>query len=203
MAGPRMTKRELQRMETRQRLHDTAIDLFTRKGFTKVSVDDICKQVGVSKGTFYYYFKTKDQVLLEEFLKIDQFLVDTVKELTKKYKSPTRILTEMIALGFEYVNNIGAKTLKVIYSSEIDPARKKPGMASPRRPLKQLIEKLVREGQEQGELRGDVSVETMTDIWIRFYRGVMYEWCVENGMFDLATACRDFTRITVEGMRKV
>ncbi len=67
MAGTQMTKRELQRMETRQRLHDTAIDLFTRKGFTKVSVDDIWEQVGVSKGTFDDEFKTKDQVLLEEF----------------------------------------------------------------------------------------------------------------------------------------
>ncbi len=89
----------------------------------------------------------------------------------------------MIASGFEYVNDVGAKTLKVIYSSEIDPARKKPGMASPKRPLYQMIEKLVREGQEQGELRSDMSVETMAALWIRFYRGVMYEWCVENGRF--------------------
>lgn len=197
-----MNKRELQRLETRQRLQDTAIDLFTRKGFTNVSVDDICEKVGVSKGTFYYYFKTKDQVLLEEFLKIDQFLVETVESFSKKHDSPTKILEEMFMAGFGYVSDIGVKTLKVIYSSEIDPARKKKGMASPKRPLYSLIEKLVGEGREQGELRSDMSVETMTDLWVRFYRGIMYEWCVENGKFDLVAACGEFVRTAMEGMRQ-
>ena len=38
-------------------------ELFVRKGFDKATVNDILNAVGIAKGTFYYYFKSKEEVL--------------------------------------------------------------------------------------------------------------------------------------------
>ena len=47
----------------RQELVVAASELFLEKGFEQVSVSDIVRKVGVAQGTFYYYFKTKYDIL--------------------------------------------------------------------------------------------------------------------------------------------
>lgn len=42
---------------------DTARQLFFEKGYEKTSVNDIIEKVGVAKGTFYHYFKSKEDLL--------------------------------------------------------------------------------------------------------------------------------------------
>lgn len=47
----------------RQELLDAALELFYEKGYEKSSINDIIDRVGVSKGAFYYYFNSKEDVL--------------------------------------------------------------------------------------------------------------------------------------------
>jgi AcrR family transcriptional regulator len=61
---PRTKPAEIRREE----LMDAARDLFLEKGFAATSVDEIVRVADVAKGTFYVYFKTKDEVL--EALKV-------------------------------------------------------------------------------------------------------------------------------------
>jgi AcrR family transcriptional regulator len=50
---------------TRRRILDTAYALFRRKGFTRVSMDDIASAAGLTKRTLYYHFESKDTLLAE------------------------------------------------------------------------------------------------------------------------------------------
>ena len=52
------------RSQTRQHLITTAQHLFATKSYVSVSVDKICKAAGVNKGSFYYFFETKRELLL-------------------------------------------------------------------------------------------------------------------------------------------
>lgn len=49
--------------ERREEFLDISEKLFSVKGYNKTSVQDIIKEIGVAKGTFYYYFKSKDEIL--------------------------------------------------------------------------------------------------------------------------------------------
>lgn len=42
---------------------DAAWRLFNAKGYEHTAINDILQQVGIAKGTFYYYFKSKDEIL--------------------------------------------------------------------------------------------------------------------------------------------
>ena len=48
---------------TRRGILDAAYELFYRKGFGRVSVDEIAAQANVTKRTLYYHFKSKDGIL--------------------------------------------------------------------------------------------------------------------------------------------
>jgi TetR/AcrR family transcriptional regulator, transcriptional repressor for nem operon len=49
--------------ETRQQIVDVANRLFYENGFEATSFADIARDVGLSRGNFYYHFKTKDEIL--------------------------------------------------------------------------------------------------------------------------------------------
>ena len=64
-----------QRENVRVRIHESAIMLFRQKGYESVTIDEITKNVGIAKGTFYNFFSSKFDILLlwaeQEFGKFD------------------------------------------------------------------------------------------------------------------------------------
>ena len=48
---------------TREKIINTAWKLFYEKGFGETTINDILREADISKGTFYYYFRSKDDLL--------------------------------------------------------------------------------------------------------------------------------------------
>jgi len=63
VAGP--GSRARQRAETRERIFETALREFRDVGFAAAQIDRIAKHAGIARGTFYFHFPTKDDVMLE------------------------------------------------------------------------------------------------------------------------------------------
>ncbi|NJF25802.1 TetR/AcrR family transcriptional regulator [Thermococcus sp. Bubb.Bath] len=51
--------------KTREKIVSTAMELFAEKGFDRTTVDEIVARAGVAKGTFYLYFRSKDDLIKE------------------------------------------------------------------------------------------------------------------------------------------
>ena len=60
MPEPRLNKRQLQAAETRERMLGSARDVFADRGYQAASVGAITKRADTAHGTFYLYFKNKD-----------------------------------------------------------------------------------------------------------------------------------------------
>src|SRR5579859_5481335 len=58
-------RRRQQREETRQRVYEAALEVFRKDGVVASRIEDITDRAGVSRGSFYFHFPTKEQVLLE------------------------------------------------------------------------------------------------------------------------------------------
>lgn len=65
--------------ERRKEILETAERLFLTKGYTKTTVNDILKEIGIAKGTFYHYFKSKEEVM-------DEIIMRIIKEDVTKAK---------------------------------------------------------------------------------------------------------------------
>lgn len=74
------TDRKKKALETRQKLLDTALKLFAKRGFEHVSIAQITTTCGVSKGTFYTHFATKYDIVLEKFQEFDAHYVEAAKK---------------------------------------------------------------------------------------------------------------------------
>jgi AcrR family transcriptional regulator len=71
--------------ETRTKIIDAAIKLFSTRGFNAASVDDICKEAGISKGAFYHHFESKQALflaLLDGWLETIDAAIEASKDKT-------------------------------------------------------------------------------------------------------------------------
>ena len=59
--------------KTKQEILRTALRLFMDKGWDKVNIEDIVKEVGVTRGAFYHYFKSREALILAA---VDQMFFD-------------------------------------------------------------------------------------------------------------------------------
>jgi len=65
--------------ERKKEIVETALELFIERGFETTTVSDIVKRIGVAQGTFYYHFKSKEEVI--ESI-IDNFIDAIIIEIT-------------------------------------------------------------------------------------------------------------------------
>lgn len=64
-------------------LHLAAYELFTEKGFADTAISDIVKKAGVAKGTFYTYFKNKEDLLERIILNKGMNVLDEAMRVTQ------------------------------------------------------------------------------------------------------------------------
>ncbi|AVH45018.1 TetR/AcrR family transcriptional regulator [Agrobacterium tumefaciens] len=62
MAGAKKLTRAEQKVQRPLQILDAAFEEFTRRGFTATRLEDIAARVGVTKGTVYFYFETKEKL---------------------------------------------------------------------------------------------------------------------------------------------
>ncbi|MCX7738565.1 MAG: TetR/AcrR family transcriptional regulator [Hydrogenothermaceae bacterium] len=77
---------------TKERLIETAKELFSQKGYHETRVSDIVKKADVAQGTFYFYFKSKEDLFLNLIRKLHQELLEKLS----KYTTPEGSIEETI-----------------------------------------------------------------------------------------------------------
>lgn len=202
MAKEKISLRKKKALMTRQAISEAGISLLSRKGYYNITVDEICEKAGVSKGTFYNYFKSKDEIIWYEYLKLDQYYKDTAAREMAKKKNSIDKLRALCTAAITYTNNLGVSNVKAAYQSQLGPDRGFSRIASEERPLNTLARQTIEQGQQKGELRKDISVEEMTRTFVTGLRGTVFEWCLTNGKYDLIAEEKRICSILLEGMRR-
>jgi hypothetical protein len=59
----------------------------------------------------------------------------------------------------------------------------------------------VAEAQKAGEMRNDLSSKQITNITMRSFRGIVYDWCLPGSKFDLEEAGEDILKILISGLQ--
>jgi TetR/AcrR family transcriptional regulator, transcriptional repressor for nem operon len=146
--------------DARERLVGTAVRLFHERGYTAVSVADICDAAGLKKGSFYHFFPSKLELVLEALDHYGQFYERVVNEGLTPGRPARAQLEAMFAALFESVLKgyacegkargcpIGNLALELADREE--PIRHKIELIFAK--LRNAFESIIRRGIERGEL---------------------------------------------------
>lgn len=188
-------------VETRRRLLKAALKLFTKYGFDKVTVEDITRYAGVSKGTFYIHFSTKEQVLVEQFDSIDAFYAQSLAQMDSN-ASASELALAFIDSMCKFCTDVwGLSFLKIVYMHQISLGDHPPILLKRDRLFYTMIENIVRKGRDNGEFRTDVSIDDQVYLFASSSRSLLYEWCLYNGAFDLRETGRQFCTRVLNNIR--
>ena len=67
--------------ERKNEILDIAEQLFVAKGFDNTSTNDILREIRIARGTLYYYFKSKEDILDAVIERITEQLIEKAKEI--------------------------------------------------------------------------------------------------------------------------
>lgn len=169
--------------QKRKELLATAESIFLQKGYEQASIDDILKASGISKGAFYHYFKSKEEVLvasienlLDEAVAFLQPIVDdpnlgAMDKFVKFMEQKTAFQTEKL----EYAALLG----KLMQS---DAFQQKYVLAMSQK-MVPLFAKIIQQGVDESVFQVSYPYET-ADILIRVIVGVPNSYAYDEYMSD-------------------
>lgn len=90
--------------DTKRKLLDASVTLMRTKGYNATTVDDVCASAGVTKGAFFYYFKSKEDLAKAALARFyDRRLVDFQNAPFRKLADPLDRVFGRLDFGIEYI----------------------------------------------------------------------------------------------------
>ena len=80
-----------------------AANLFRKKGFSGTSMQDIARDVGILKGSIYYYFNSKNEIFREVLIKGISPVLKNAEFIMAKDLSPAEKLRELLRSHIDYI----------------------------------------------------------------------------------------------------
>lgn len=127
-------------------------------GIRSVSIDDICRELGMSKKTFYVYFKTKD-ALLDALLRQHELSIQESIAAKTKGKSLLTIVTNYQSL-LRNVNDVRQLPVVLYDLKKYYPKQLKDHMVRLRLINQEITARFLHQGVEEGLIRDDVDIES-------------------------------------------
>ena len=107
--------------QKRKKIVDKSWELFAKNGYKETKVEDITKDLGISKGSFYTYFATKDELLYEVLGKIKKEINRNLENINVN-QVPEKVLEDYVKAKMNYVVKIlNNMRLNSVEKYSIDP----------------------------------------------------------------------------------
>lgn len=194
-----VNQRTLQAMRTKKKIFNTSVTLINERGFENVTVDDICKACGLSKGAFYHHFNSKLDIISGIETMLNASINDAMEEC-EDMNIRTRILVFANSLlsivdktGLEFTRQ---RTKYVVGGDYINEKEADTFSNYSRLKLREMLEMAV----AKGELAEKTPVNIITETIMTLLSGMIADWCIFNGTYSLTDKGWELTEFTIANM---
>ena len=169
---------------TRMKIINAAWELFYENGYENTTIEDIVERSETSKGTFYHHFTGKDALLSTLSYLFDDKYESLESEIDYDGDALKTLIDLNKELFFMIENRISLDLLARMYSTQLITTGEKHLLDSSRTYFK-LLRKIIVHGQQNGQLRSDVSTNEILKAYALFERALLYDWCICSGNYSL------------------
>lgn len=154
--------------ERRNEILDVAERLFCEKGFDNASTNDILEEIGIARGTLYYHFKSKEDILDAVIERMTNQMVEKASEIALDESIPVleRLTRTMLSLNVD--NELGNMVMEQVHRPQNALLHQKlESMLLGK--VNKLITKIAEDGIEQGIFHTDYPAEAVEMIMLYSY----------------------------------
>lgn len=200
----RPNRKKEQGTETKRKLYESADRLFGKNNYVDVSVEAIAEAAGVTKGTFYVHFDSKDALYISLF-------TDYVAHLDLDYRAfldslPPNMPASDILMSFVndiidvMMDRVGYDKLRTVYALQLTNMTGMETISGYGRELYKMFSDVLEQGIQRGEFKTSLPLETLARHFVMAIRGLTYEWCIRNHDFDLREQALTHFKLLLDGI---
>lgn len=169
---------------TKQKIVSTAWKLFYQQGYENTTVEDIIKESGTSKGSFYHYFEGKDSLLSTLSDLFDEKYVEIMQSVDPDMNSVDLLVYLNKTLFAVVEETVAIELLQRLLATQLITAGEK-HLLNRNRTYFKVLRQVITQGQEKGEITREISVNRIMKAYAMMERGLMYDWCISEGDYSL------------------
>ena len=189
--------------ETKSRLLQAALTLFSQSGYSSTGVADICATAGVSKGAFYHHFESKQAVFIELIQNWLKILDENLNASRKDAQDVPAALLEMSEL-FETVFQQSSEQLPMFLEIWLQASRDPAvwgTLIAPYRRYQVYFKQLLEQGMQENSIHrldSDLASRALLSMAV----GLLLQSILDPGISDWSEVSREGIRIFVAGLEQ-
>ena len=176
-----ISKQQQKSRETKEKIFQAAKRILQKKGYEELSIKNICEEAGVSNGSFYHHFKTKDDLLsyyIEDQPQIDPNLLELPDSVAGVREGIIQVYMNYV----RYCQELGVEFMAEYYDTKNQAlnAAIRTERPYPIVTVRTYVEKAIKEGV----VRLNVEIGAFTTDIRMIVIGNVFEWCIKHGEAD-------------------
>lgn len=200
----RVKKKESTPVNMKDRIIKESIQLFLQKGFKGTSIQNITDALGITKGAFYWHFKSKDELLNTIIEKFEKELINGLLEHMKGFEGDfVKTFREYHKYINEYARNNGelcvlSTTLAAEISGSGTSAEKK--IKAVYSKYIGFINSLLEEGKKEKFFSDTFDTLLNAHIILAIHNGILLQWFMNRKTIDGPSLARTYRDVILYGM---
>ena len=180
-ATQELSKQQLKSKETKDKIFRAAKHILQKKGYDQLSIKNICEEAGVSNGSFYHHFKTKDDLLsyyIEEQPSINPDLLDLPENAEEAKQTIIYVYLNYV----HYCQELGVEFMSNYYTPKNQSLNP---LIRTERPYPIItVSNYLQKVLDANIIHPSLALEDITTDIRMIVIGNVFEWCLKSGDTD-------------------
>lgn len=190
----KLSKKQIQAIETKKKIFETSIRMFKENGYHKTTIRQITKEAGVALGSFFTYFNSKESIIAVCIKDMEDGLKEYMPTIKNKSAREKMLCYIEYVLDW-YENKFGLEFFAVTlsyYSQRTKKVHSDFDVHSDRWTYRDYLKDFIIEGQKNGEFRKDIDEDKLYMLLEMFIHGVLLNWCLYLDTYSLSEKGKEY-----------
>ncbi len=191
-----LSRQQLKSKETKAKIFKAAKHILQKKGYEELSIKNICEEAGVSNGSFYHHFKTKDDLLsyyIEEQPGINPDLLDLPADAEDAKKTIIYVYINYV----HYCKELGVEFMSNYYTPKNQSLNP---LIRTERPYPIItVQNYLKKCMDARIINPALSLDDLSTDIRMIVIGNVFEWCLKRGDADFEENMRRSLKTYLDG----
>lgn len=192
-----LSKQQLKSKETKDKIFRAAKHILQKKGYEQLSIKNICEEAGVSNGSFYHHFKTKDDLLsyyIEEQPSINPDLLDLPANAAEAKQAIIYVYLNYV----HYCQELGVEFMSNYYTPKNQSLNP---LIRTERPYPIItVSNYLKKAIDAHIIQPSLNLEEITTDIRMIVIGNVFEWCLKSGAADFEGNMKRSLEVYLDGL---